>query len=288
MPVPAYPDARQATRQEGFLHAKDDLRLYWQRYAPPSPAAAVAVLPGGGDHSGRYAALTSALVAAGFQVDLLDFRGHGQSDGRRWHIDAWSDYLGDVDVFLAHVRAGAAGLPVFVVAHSQGGLIAATWGQQPDRGVAGMVLSSPYFRLKLAPPKLKVWSALLVGKIVPWLPVSTGLRYEDLTSDAEMQRWTKDDPMYGKATTPRWFVESQAAQAKLMAGPNTFRYPLLVLAGSDDPIADPDAARTFCDTAASADKAFRLYPGMRHELFNEVKRDTAIGDTVAWIGSHAR
>ena len=62
MPVPSYPAESEAKHEEGFLNSADHLRLYWQRYTPPSPKATVAVLHGGGDHSGRYPAITSALV----------------------------------------------------------------------------------------------------------------------------------------------------------------------------------------------------------------------------------
>ena len=287
MPVPSYPAASEAKHEEGFLPSRDSLRLYWQRYTPPTPRATVAVLPGGGDHGGRYAGLTAALVRAGFETALVDFRGHGQSDGRRWHIDAFSDYLGDAEAFLTHVRAGATGRKVFVVGHSQGGLIAATWGLTPSRGVAGFVLSSPYFRLKLEPPRLKVLGARLVGTVIPWLPIATGLRVEDLSSDPEMQRWTDADPLYGRATTPRWFVESQRAQREVLGGAARFAYPVLVMAGTADAIADPAAEREFFDAARSPDKEFRSYPGFRHELFNERERDRPIGDAVAWLLARA-
>ncbi len=283
MPVPAYPAASEAKREEGFVHSKDNLRLYWQRYTPPSPRATVAVIHGGGDHSGRYPALTAALVRAGFQAALLDFRGHGQSDGRRFHIDAFGDYLGDMDAFMEHVRAGAGGKKVLVVAHSQGALIAAAWALGRERGVAGFVLSSPWFRLKFKPPPLKVLGARLVGTVIPWLPISTGLRYQDLTSDEEMQRWTEADPLYGRAATPRWFLETQRAQRELLRGAGAFAHPLLVLIGGADPIADPDAGRAFFGAASSKDKGLKLYEGLRHEIFNERERDRPIGDTVAWL-----
>jgi alpha-beta hydrolase superfamily lysophospholipase len=283
VPVPTFPSADEARREECFLHARDNLRLYWQRYTPPSPRATVAVVPGGGDHSGRYPGLTAALVRAGLEVALLDFRGHGQSDGRRWHIDTFSDYLADLDVFMAHARAGAAGRKVFAVAHSQGALIAAAWALAGRREVAGLVLSSPYFRLALTPPRLKVLGARLAGTLLPWLPVATGLRVEDLTSDEDMRRWTEADPLYGRATTPRWFAESMRAQRELLPRAPTFAYPLLVLVGGDDHIADAGAARAFFDAAASPDKAFRSYPGFHHEIFNEREAARPIGDAVAWL-----
>ena len=242
MTVPAFPDAAEADQDEGFLPSRDGTRLYWQRYTPPSPRAVVAVFPGGGDHSGRYPGVTAALVKVGFTVALVDFRGHGRSDGRRWHVDAFQDYLDDADAFVGKVQQRGRRARVFVIGHSQGGLIAATWGLAPGRGVSGFVLSSPYFRLAMKPPTLKVLGAEFASKLVPWLPTATGLRYADLTSDGEMQRWTERDTLYGKATTPRWFTESRRAQAEVLRRAGEFAYPLLVLTGRSRPVADADAA----------------------------------------------
>lgn len=287
MPVPTFPSAAEATHLEGFLNSGDHLRLYWQRYRPPEPKATVAVLHGGGDHSGRYPALTAALVRAGFEVALLDLRGHGQSDGRRWHVDTFQDYLADLDAFLARLCQDRYAGKLFVVAHSMGALIAARWGLDHWREPAGFVLSSPYLRLALQPPRLKVWSARIAGRLVPWLPVATGLSSAALTSDPEMQAWTDHDPLYGRKTTPRWFDESNRAQEEVLARAAEFRAPLLVLAAGDDAIADAGAGRRFVEAAQSKDKRFELYPGFRHEIFNEAGRDRPVAEAVAWIAQRA-
>lgn len=285
MPVPTFPSPTEAVREEGQLVSRDGTRLHWQRYAPPRPRATVAVLPGGGDHGGRYPALTRALVAAGFEVALLDFRGHGRSEGRRWHVDAFSEYHDDLDAFVAAVRERAGDRRLFVAAHSMGGLIAAGWGLLPGRRADGFVFSSPWLRPAVEPPRLKVALGRAAGRLVPWLPFATGLKLEELTSDPEMQRWTDQDPLYGRKTTPRWFEEATAAQAALLPRMREFRHPLLVLAGGADRIADPAAGEAFADQAGAADKAFLLYPGLRHELWNEADRDRTVGDAVAWIAA---
>jgi alpha-beta hydrolase superfamily lysophospholipase len=292
MPVPTYPSAAEAQRQEGTVASSDGTRLFWQRYLPAAPRAAVAVLPGGGDHGGRYPALTRALVEAGLEVALLDFRGHGRSQGRRWHLEgSFSAYHDDLDAFLAEVRGWSGGRRLFLAGHSMGGLIAATWALDPGRrsdDVAGFVLSSPWFRPAVDPPRVKVLVGRVVGKLLPWLPIATGVGYDQLTSDEEMQRWTEADPLYGKVTTPRWFEEATAAQAGLFPRMRQFRHPLLVLAGSADAIADPSAGEAFVDQAASTDKTFRLYDGLRHELWNERDRERPVSDAVAWIAARCR
>ncbi|HET7754393.1 MAG TPA: alpha/beta fold hydrolase, partial [Anaeromyxobacteraceae bacterium] len=209
------------------------------------------------------------------------------SAGRRWHVSSFRDYVDDLDVFMARVREADGGGTPFVVAHSQGALVAIEWALAARRDVSGFVLSSPYLRLAMKPPALKILVAQVVGRVIPWLPVSTGLRVVDLTSDVEMQRWTDSDPLYGRATTPSWFNASQRAQADAMSRAREFDYPLLVLAAGADRIADAAAARAFVSAARSADKELRIYDRMQHEIFNERDRDRSIGDAVAWLSDRA-
>lgn len=289
MSVPSYPSEVEAKHEEGFLNSADHLRLYWQRFTPARPLATVAVLHGGGDHSGRYPALTAALVKAGFQVALVDFRGHGQSDGRRWHVDAFADYVADLDAFVAKLsQDGIAGERLFAVAHSQGALVTALWGLTRGRHLSGFVLSSPYFRLALKPPAVKMLAARVLGRAVPWLPVATGLDLDDLTSDPDMRRWTERDPLYGRATTPRWFDESGKAQIEVLRRAGEWTAPLLVVAGGADRIADVAASRAFFEAARAPDKKLVVYDGFRHELFNERERERPIADTAAWLLARAR
>lgn len=287
MAVPVFPGSDLALHAQGTVRAAAGPEIHWERYTPPAPRSTVLVLHGAGDHLGRYAGLTDALVRAGHEVALLDFRGHGRSGGKRWYVDRFEDYLADLDAFAAPMRAGAAGRKVFVAAHSQGGHVAAHWALGSGRWVDGVVLSNPYFRLAIEPPKVKMWSALLMGKLIPHLPVDAGLDLATLTSDPEMQAWSGADPLYQRKATPRWFTESGRAQADLERARGRFDRPLLLQLGTGDRIADGAAAAEFFAAAASRDKTLKEYVGFEHEIWNERDRAAPIGDAVAWIGERS-
>jgi alpha-beta hydrolase superfamily lysophospholipase len=287
--LPSYPPEQLARHEEGFLNSADHLRLFWQRYTPASPRATVLVLHGGGDHCGRYPALTDALVRAGLQVALVDLRGHGQSDGRRWHVDGFQDNVADLDAFVAKLsQDGVAGDRMFVLGHSHGALVAAMWGLTRGRHVSGFVFSSPFFRLALRPPLLKLLAGKALARVLPWLPMDVGFDPTILTTDEELQRWTERDPLYGRKTTPGWFDAATRAQREVLRRAPDFQAPLLVLAAGEDRLADPAAARAFFDAAGSPDKRIVVYGGFRHEIFNEVRRAEPIGEAVAWLVAHAR
>jgi alpha-beta hydrolase superfamily lysophospholipase len=184
---------------------------------------------------------------------------------------------------VAKLREDGLAGPLFVVGHSMGGLIAALWGLSHGREAAGFVLSSPYLRLAVEPPAVKVLAARLLGRVVPWLPVAAGLDVADLTSDEEMRRWTDRDPLYGRATTPRWFDEAGRAHEEVLRRAAEFQAPLLVVAAGADAVADVETTRRWYAEVGSADKGLHVYEGFRHEIFNEVERHRPIEAVVTWI-----
>jgi len=109
----------------GWFTAHDGLRLFersWTRDV--EPRAVVAILHGGGEHSGRYQHVAERLTAAGFQVDAFDQRSHGRSErvrGVALQCDEAAHFVADTAAWLAE-RDGS--LPLFVIGHSMGGLVA--------------------------------------------------------------------------------------------------------------------------------------------------------------------
>ncbi len=199
---------------EGFFSARDGLRLFRQATRPPgTPAAHVAVLHGYAEHLGRHEEVTRALCTAGYAVHLFDCRGHGQSGGKRAHVDSFDEYLQDLDVFLARVREEAQGRPVFFLGHSHGALIGIRYLLDKPDAVRGAVFSSPYLRLKLRVSPLKILAGRLIANLFPSLPMRNELRPEQLTRDVAIQNATRNDPLCGPRVLRPRDQQGQAVQA---------------------------------------------------------------------------
>src|SRR5207244_2752070 len=110
---------------------------------------------------------------------------------KRAHVDSFADYLSDLELFLARVKEEARALPVFLLGHSHGGLISALYLLDKPDAVRGVVLSSPYFRLQLQVPALKLMAGKLMARILPGLPLKNELKAEQLTRDVAIQNATK-------------------------------------------------------------------------------------------------
>src|SRR5687767_7791613 len=109
----------QMTRAESFI-AEDGTQLKRRSWpAGERPKATVAIAHGIGEHGGRYAWVASRLNSAGYAVEAMDARGHGESGGTRVLIrsvsDLARDYGGFCDQLLAEGRS-----PLFMLGHSLG------------------------------------------------------------------------------------------------------------------------------------------------------------------------
>lgn len=272
--------------EEGFLDV-DGARLWTEDDVPTGARAHVLLLHGYADHLGRYRDFRDALLAEGFAVHAYDQRGHGRTPGPRGHVRRFTDYLDDFDRCLARMRAQGGDGRAFVVAHSHGGLEALAALQR--RGtplVDGLVLSSPYLALAFQAPAWKVAFAKALQGILPALRLPLDLDLSLLSRDDTWVRATAADPLYNRVGTPRWFVECSRMQADVVRRGSAVQCPVLVALGGDDRIASVPTSRRFFDTLGTTDRTLREYPGMRHEILNELGKEEVFRDICRWISEH--
>jgi len=271
------------TTEDGEVRDPHGPRLFTRLYRPETAVRGdVVVLHGYDDHSGRYAQATTDLAEAGYRVRTFDFRGHGRSGGLRGYCRRWEEYLDDLAAVMA-ARPDAELAPPFLVAQSHGALVAAHWAVRHPESVAGLALLSPYLRLVMPVPRLKLAMAGTLSRVAPALPLKSEIRVEMLTRDTDYQRETRADRLIRRVATPRWFCTSSAAQADLLRRAPEIMVPTLILHGSEDPIADPGAAREFHDRLGSPDKTLRFYDGMRHETLRETGREEVLAELIRWL-----
>jgi len=220
-------------------------------------------------------------------VLTFDYRGHGKADGARGDVNLWTDYLEDLKALFARLMDGARGKPLFLIAHSHGALMATHFlAEGGPPGLKGAVLTAPFYALAFDPPALKLLGAKLIKNIFPGLKISNELKPEQLSRDLAWQQETKIDPLYLHSTTPRWFFECQAAQKRLAGLGPGISLPVMMLAGTSDPIASMPAARAFFETIGSKNKTYKEYGDYRHEVMMEIGREQVWSDISSWISAN--
>ena len=256
--------------------------MLFRSHEVEKPVGGVVILHGYCEHSLRYPHVVEALNKADLNAYLLDHRGHGRSEGPRAAVLRFEEYLEDLDIFLRRVREQYQG-PLFLLGHSMGGLIAATYALRRKPQVAGVVLSSPYLGLKIPLPFYKALAGRLISRLLPQANITSELSPSLLTHDQAIVADYISDPDVPKIANTRWFTEASAAQAYCQAQAHTLGMPLLLMHGGDDRIADPDQSRRFISRVNRPDAKIVILDGLYHEIFNEIGREAVIKAAVDWI-----
>lgn len=229
---------------------------------------------GYGEHVGRYHHVAEFLVAHGAAVYAADHVGHGKSDGERVLI---ADYERVVDDFrLLTQRAGDehAGLPVVLVGHSMGGMIAARYAQRFGSDLAALMLSGPV---------LGSWqeaTSLLQYDPIPETPIDVAT----LSRDPEVGEAYTADPLVWHGPFKRTTLQAlERCLQTINAGPSLAALPTFWAHGGDDQLVPLPATQNGVYRIKGEDFAERIYPNARHEIFNETNRAEVLGDVTAFI-----
>jgi alpha-beta hydrolase superfamily lysophospholipase len=249
------------------------LRRHWPAQ---DPRAVVLLIHGIAEHSGRYEHVGRALAERRFDVVAIDLRGFGKSGGRRAHVSTFDDYLDDVEDQLAELRV--LHLPVVLLGHSMGGLIALSYAMSARPRPDLLALSAPALGANIPAP-LRV-AAPLLARVVPHLRVPAPISGELLSTDPAVGAAYDADPLIVRATTPALGAalirQMQWANAHL----DQLTVPTLVLHGADDQLVPARSTRDLGDRPLVTRRA---YPSLRHELFNEPAHPSIVRDLADWL-----
>jgi acylglycerol lipase len=136
------------TYKEESMDGAGGLKIFVRSWRPEKSSRAVIVLSHGfNSHSGYYLWAAEQLLASGLSVYALDYRGRGKSDGERYYVEKFSEYQGDLDQTVKLARSREAGLPVFVLGHSAGGVIACNYVLDNQKDIAGLICESFAYRV---------------------------------------------------------------------------------------------------------------------------------------------
>jgi alpha-beta hydrolase superfamily lysophospholipase len=249
--------------------------------------ANVALVHGYAEYAKRYEHVADAWAERGLATFAIDLRGHGRSEGKRGHCEAFEEYLSDAAELSHFVQERGDGAPSFLLGHSFGGLVAATAAIESPSPWRGLILSGPYFGLALDVAPAKLFAGKIASRLLPALSLPTGMSGADMTHDAVRARAYDEDPLIFKHTTARWFTEGAAAQDRVLARAPALTLPLYVVMGGQDRVAKLARARAFFDAAGSRDKTWDERPALFHEVLNEPEWH-AIADRIAeWILNHS-
>jgi alpha-beta hydrolase superfamily lysophospholipase len=267
------------------------------------------------------------LAAEGIDVFNLDLRGHGRSRhlGARPPRDL-ADYVReDVPAAVESVRRISGHDRVFLMGHSLGGLISYAAAPAIIEHLAGIItLGSPYHFTRGSRFLSLAGSAMLA--LDRTIQIEDGLPLKDVGELMRLLRVFVESPLFPlpirgyapKSMEPRilgqhmslamdrgsvavmrsLFLRAAEARATghrlgvLYGFASAFEeldVPLLIIAGSKDGLAPPEAVRPAYERSSSSDKAFRVFPRGHIDIL--VGRDAPLTVwplVLSWLNQRAK
>lgn len=248
--------------------------LFVRHWVAPNARWITVLVHGYGEHTGRYERLAEALTEAGSTVIGGDHAGHGRSSGDRVLISDFEPVVDDVRTVLGRATEEQPGLPVVLLGHSLGGMIAARYAQRYPDDLAALVFSSPV---------LGTWSPvdLLEQDSIPDEPLDPST----LSRDPAVGAAYAEDPLVWHGPFKR---DTLAAIEECLTTidfdhPLGDELPALWIHGDDDELVPIAETRTGMDRIRGMAFEERIYPGARHELFNETNADEVVADVLEFL-----
>lgn len=276
----------------GYFDSFDGLKLRYAIFkSEVRPAKGTIVLVHGRSECiEKYFETIRDLTKAGLWVATFDLRGQGLSDRplkdrMRGHVRRFSDYERDLELFLEKIVLPDARLPLFMIAHSTGGLIALSAAPKLSGRISRLVLSAPFVGLHgeamsarkiFALARALSWAGL-GNKAMPSSSKPPSFATNVLTSDkirfernvglsAHLSALALGSP------TARWLYECSKAIKRVNdpAHLTQITIPTLLLAPMLDGVV-PFSAQEHLARHFRAGQLLSV-PGARHELFQEEDR----------------
>ena len=272
-------------RDDDFSWKTDDGESVYarRRRVDGRARAAVCLVHGIGEHSGRYADAAERFTEAGISFYTFDLRGHGASSGKRGHTPSFERLFDDVDRIVAEARAAEGEeSPVFVWGHSMGGTIALNHALIRDPAISGLIVTSPYLRLGREPSALESLLARLMSLVLPSVTFEMSLDVQALARVPGVAEAYRADPLTHGSISARWFVAARNAARFALDHATELRYSVLLMHGTADALTSVAGSREF--SASLGDRCtYREFRGAYHELHNDVVKDEAYREILTFV-----
>jgi len=267
---------------ESFVSSFDGTELYTHCYLPAQPIkAALLVVHGVGEHSGRYQAFITPMLQAGIALYFYDLRGHGKSEGQRGHINAWSDYQRDLEIQIDNMSCGD--VPFFILGHSFGSLIVLDFLETTTRKIWGAIISSSALKpLDVAP----AWQKKLVGyiaKVRPAFPLKIKIDAQAISRCNGEVRAYQEDPLIHTNVSARWGADVLRMMQRIEDNVTTIQTPILMTHGEPDWLNSWQGTKAFFERLSVEDKTLFIYPDSYHEPHNDLDSTLVVNGLADWI-----
>lgn len=269
---------------DGYFKSVRDTEIYYQAWLPEKDVqAAILIVHGLGEHSGRYDNVVNHFVPLGYAIYGFDLIGHGKSEGEREYIERFEDYTEILNEYIGMVKSWQEEKQLFLLGHSIGGTIVIYYLLDHPQDFPGVVISAPTILIPKGTTQMTIATAKVLSKITPKLGMMQ-LDPSGVSSDPKVVSDYVNDPLVYHGKTPvRFMAETLRAILRINDEIENLTQPLMVLSGSEDVLADPNGSRLLFEKVSSTEKKLKVYKGFHHEVLNEPEQASVLADMEVWL-----
>jgi len=279
------------TREDHSFVDDFGVTIHYYVWRPAAPRAIAQIVHGLGEYATRYEPLIQELAAAGYLVYADDHRGHGKTGLEQWGGDhSKLGHLGtggvratakEIHDLTVRARSENPGLPIVAIGQSLGSLFLQMILNDHAADYDAVVMTGTAYRTYF-----QMESGDLNKRHAP---LGTSGGQEWLTRDVAVQQAFKADPLTFDAKAAKLFGLLDGA--RLLGKPKKLArdVPIHIVIGSEDPLGGPRSvellAEAYRTRGGLSDVTVVVYPGARHEVFNETNRAEVVAEVIGWIDS---
>ncbi len=261
-------------------------------WEPEAPRKVFLILHGLMDHCGNYILPALYFKDHGIATVMHAQIGHdhkGPDHIRKVSFKHFEALTKDLELMVEWVKEQYPRLPIFIVGHSMGAIVATHYGincQHPDPAVKGYIFSSPYYVNAVKVPKIMISLVGVLARLLPGMIVPTEDFKKVVTHDEEVYERQRKDEGNGdvvSSVTTRSANELLKAQTWIPENIARWKHSVLFILAGDDRISDREANTKMIGLIDPGFVTELYYPENFHENFNELNRDEIFARIVDWV-----
>jgi alpha-beta hydrolase superfamily lysophospholipase len=263
----------------------DGTRMFMAVYRPDDdkPRALMILLHGLGSHAGDFSEMGEFLAERGIAVFVPDQRGFGRYPGMKGHVMSFEEYIEDIQNLVMQVKDRYLNKITYLFGSSMGAINVIRYVTRYPRAVDGLLLQCPGVSTRVEIGiglriGLRFLSILNIKRILELNP-----DYAETSRNPETVERHKKDPLRFERVTPRFVTEMLNASKDAFHSASRIVLPVLLQQSGEDKAVVPETNKKFFDNLASADKTWKLYDGLYHEIHEEPEREQVLSDLYDWL-----
>lgn len=272
--------------QTSTFDNKSGFKIFTRTWLPDGDIRGIIVIAHGlNSHSGYYQWVAEQFCLNTYAVYGFDQQGRGQSGGERFYTDNIYDTVADLDHIVELAKKEHPNLPVFLLGHSAGGVLACLYTLEHQEKLKGLICES--FAFKVPAPEFALAILKGVSHIAPHFH-TIKLKNEDFSRNPDVVAFMNSDPLIANESQPSKTMEQLVkADERLEKEFSKISLPVFILHGTKDKATKPSGSQFFYDHTGSADKHLKFYEGHYHDLLNDLDKETVMNDIIEWVKKHS-